>query len=145
MQAAWLIHPLVLYAMLAVSLALCLLLFVTVKAEMRAMAVRERRRREALETEVDTARAEADALRAGMTALRTAVDEVRETSGALVAPAPPRSGLNLSVRAQVLRRYRLGEEPDAVAAALGIPRAEVDLLIKVNRILTDNLLSGRPS
>ena len=54
-------------------------------------------------------------------------------------PAAPRSGLNLSKRSQVLRMHRNGEAPDRIAAALAIPQQEVDLLIKVHRIVIASL------
>ena len=46
-----------------------------------------------------------------------------------------RAGLNLSKRSQALRLYRQGEAPDRIAAALEVPLQEVDLLLKVHRIV----------
>jgi hypothetical protein len=54
-------------------------------------------------------------------------------------PAAPRSGLNLSKRSQVLRMHRSGEAPDRIAATLAIPLQEVDLLLKVHRIVIASL------
>jgi hypothetical protein len=51
------------------------------------------------------------------------------------APVSPRSGLNLCKRSQALRMHRKGEPPDRIAAALEVPLQEVDLLIKVHRIV----------
>jgi hypothetical protein len=51
------------------------------------------------------------------------------------APASPRAGLNLCKRSQALRMHRKGEPPDRIAAALEVPLQEVDLLIKVHRIV----------
>ena len=52
---------------------------------------------------------------------------------------PQRSGLNLSKRSQVLRMHRNGDAPALIAAALEVPRQEVDLLIKVHRIVISAL------
>lgn len=119
------------YGLTAVGLVLCLFLFVSVKAEIRAGGHRARK----IEKEL---RAELDRLRAGNAELAGALKQVEEQSGTLVAP-PPRTGLNLSHRSQVLRRHRLGEDAVRIAGALGLPRNEVDLLIKVNRIIIDQL------
>ena len=51
------------------------------------------------------------------------------------APPTLRAGLNLSKRSQALRLYRQGEAPDRIAAALEVPLQEVDLLLKVHRIV----------
>lgn len=139
MQPDWMTHPLALYALLAVSLVLTLYLFVSAKAEIRAGARRARQEREALARELAVARTAVDETRAAVMALQDSVAALEEASGALVAPQPARSGLNLTARSQVLRRHRLGEAPTAIAASLGLPQSEVDLLLKVNRIVLENL------
>lgn len=139
MQAEWTTHLLVLYGMLAVSLVLSLYLWLSARIESQREAHRERVSRRELEARLDAACAELQDLRTDAASLESSLREMQETSGALVAPAPPRSGLNLSVRSQVLRRSRLGEPPSGIAASLGLPRAEVELLLKVNRIVIENL------
>lgn len=56
-----------------------------------------------------------------------------------VLPGPPKPGLNLSTRSQALRMHRRGDPPDRIAAALDLPLQEVDLLLKVHRIVLSNL------
>jgi hypothetical protein len=56
-----------------------------------------------------------------------------------VAPAAPRAGMNLNKRSQVLRLHRQGAAPESIAATLQIPRQEVELLIKVHRIVMANV------
>jgi hypothetical protein len=56
-----------------------------------------------------------------------------------MAPALPRPGLNLSTRSQALRMHRRGNPPERIAAALQVPLQEVDLLLKVQRIIAGNL------
>ena len=58
---------------------------------------------------------------------------------AAVVPAAPRAGMNLNKRSQVLRLHRQGKFPDQIASNLDLPRQEVDLLIKVHRIIMSNL------
>jgi hypothetical protein len=53
------------------------------------------------------------------------------------APAsPPKSvrGVNLDARAQILRMDRQGEASPTIAAAVGVPQAEVELTLKLDRI-----------
>jgi hypothetical protein len=139
MQAEWTRHLLALYGTLAVSMVLSLYLWLSARIESEGQASRERGARREFEARLDAACAELQGLRADVAALESSLHEMQETSGALVAPSPPRSGLNLSVRSQVLRRSRLGEPPAGIAASLGLPRAEVELLLKVNRIVVENL------
>jgi hypothetical protein len=51
----------------------------------------------------------------------------------------PKPGLNLNKRSQALRMHRKGDPPDQIAKALEVPLQEVDLLIKVHRIVIGNL------
>jgi hypothetical protein len=50
------------------------------------------------------------------------------------APAAPRSGMNLNRRVQALRLLRRGEDLGHIASALGVPRCEVELLVRVHRL-----------
>ena len=54
-------------------------------------------------------------------------------------PAPATNGLNLTKRSQVLQLHRRGETPQQIALALGVPRNEIELLIKVQQIVLANL------
>jgi hypothetical protein len=80
------------------------------------------------ETAIDVLQKKLDALEA----------EVREIRGRPIsAPVPhaPRAGMNLDRRSQALRMHRRGESPAQIAAALDLPLQEVDLLLKVHRIV----------
>lgn len=59
--------------------------------------------------------------------------DASERAGVLVAPVPPRSGLNLGKRSQALRQYRDGETPDRIAMNLDLPQADVKLLLKIHQ------------
>ena len=70
--------------------------------------------------------------------------EVSELSKALASappvpepvsvPAPPRSGFNFSKRVQAMRMLRRNQDVSHIAAALGVPRREIELLIRVQQI-----------
>jgi hypothetical protein len=69
--------------------------------------------------------------------VKRAVEEAESRTGVLVAPTPPRAGVNLTTRSQALRMYRRGETIQRIAAALEVPEQEVELLIKVQRLALD--------
>ena len=83
-------------------------------------------------------------------AATAALQKALESQGALIEdlqhqPAPsvaasaPRAGLNLCKRSQALRMHRKGDAPERIAAALEVPVQEVDLLLKVHRIVLGRL------
>jgi DNA-binding NarL/FixJ family response regulator len=45
-----------------------------------------------------------------------------------------RAGMNITRRTQILRLHRRGESAESIAAALGLRRHEVELLVKVHRM-----------
>jgi len=71
--------------------------------------------------------------------LAARLENIEQHPPAGAAPAVPRVGLNLCKRSQVLRMHRTGEPRDRIAAALDVPLQEVDLLIKVHRIVVGKL------
>jgi len=112
------------YAEIAIGLALCVYLVVSVKRDLRAGEARLGKKLAALETD----------WQAKMESLDERWNELSQISSVLVPPQPPRSGLNLNKRSQALERHRRGETPPEIAAALAIPRNEVELLVKVQRL-----------
>jgi hypothetical protein len=70
-------------------------------------------------------------------ALAAQLEEVRQSASQI--PASPRAGFNLNKRSQALRMYRRGDPPGRIASALEISPQEVDLLLKVHRIVIKNL------
>src|SRR5690242_8497360 len=111
MPGDWVRQLLLVYGALALSMILWLYLWVSSRMEWQGQSRKDSGARRRMESELASARAEMDALRANVSALEQSLRDLQQTSGALVAPAPPRSGLNLNVRSQVLRRNRFGEPP----------------------------------
>jgi len=132
MKLDWIAHPGLHYALLAAGLGLCLYLFFTLKLEMRAAETRGQARVSALAEAVS-------AVRSALEQVRAQLHDLQEQTGMLVPPAPTRSGLNLSRRGQVLQMYRRGQSPDQIAASLGLPLTEIELLIKVHQIVLDQV------
>ena len=122
MRLEWILHPVMTYAEIAIGLALCVYLFVSVKRDLRAGEARLGKKLAAREADWDQR-----------------WNELSQISSVLVPPQPPRSGLNLNKRSQALERHRRGETPPEIAAALAIPRNEVELLVKVQRIVLSSM------
>jgi hypothetical protein len=133
MRLEWILHPALPFAMNAIGLALCLILFLSLKHDMRVSEIRLAGKLAALEADWQSK----------MESLDERWKELSQVSSLLVPPPPPRSGLNLSKRSQALERHRRGETPPEIAAALAIPQNEVELLVKVQRIVLSSL--GKPS
>jgi len=71
--------------------------------------------------------------------LGSQVDALERQPAVTLTPGVPKPGMNVVKRAQALRLYRRGERPEKIAAALELPRQEVDLLLKVHRIVISNI------
>lgn len=122
-----LLHPLAAYVTVAAALVLSIGLFIQVKAEMRWQVKRWSEEKLALQT--------------ANVALRDALEELRKEAPPPPdpGPSPPavRPSLNLTRRSQVLRLHHRGEGSEQIAAALGVPVNEVDLMLKINRMVNE--------
>ncbi|HEY7392070.1 MAG TPA: hypothetical protein VH640_26365 [Bryobacteraceae bacterium] len=86
------------------------------------------------------------ATKAGLEALTAEVQDLERQPAVTMAPGNPRPGLNLTNRSQALRLHRRGEPAEKIAGILAIPKQEVDLLLKVHRIVLNTMEVGeRPS
>jgi hypothetical protein len=76
--------------------------------------------------------------RASIGQIMERLEEAERPAPAPAVSLPPvtpfRPGLNIQKRVQALRLLRRGEDVAHVAAALGVPRREVELLIHVNEL-----------
>lgn len=116
---------LVLLGLLALGLVAALTLFISLKYEVRLAARKDRARLDAIALRLTAAE-------------RPEPVQHLETAAAAAAPAPElimlRSGMNLSKRVQAVRLLRRGEDPSHVAAALGVTRREIELLLRVQKL-----------
>ena len=107
------------YLLIAAGLLATLALFMTLKREMRRQAQRQKTRLEEIAVRVEES--------------RRSQSEHPEPAETFV-PAPLRAGLNLNKRVHAMRMLRRGEDISYISAALGVPRREVELLIRVQSI-----------
>jgi hypothetical protein len=120
-QLLWILNPLTQYVLLALTLTACLAMSLSMKREMDAM---RRSNREAAAASVATQVAEP-------------ATPKREGDGSEV-PFVPGQDLNLTRRAQAIRMQRRGESAATIAAALRVPRNEIELLLKIQKLTGDH-------
>jgi hypothetical protein len=70
---------------------------------------------------------------------------VSEPPAPASTPLSPLSGMNLNTRIQALRLLRRGEDVSHVAAAFGLPRSEVELLVRVHQLGVKRAAQGGSS
>lgn len=114
------------YSALAITVVLCLFLFLSMKREIRGIEARYLRNNESVRAEVRQLEEELGEMR----------KELELMDGRPDATAIGRT-LGPGVRTQALRMIKHGEGPEHIAAALSLPRTEVELLIKLQRLMTE--------
>jgi hypothetical protein len=122
--------PLAPFLFMTAGLSLCVYIFCSLKREIHRLQTRLKQR----DTEQDAA---AQTLLVQIEEMRAELRDAEERTAQLVPPSPPRSGLNLNVRTQVLRMSRHGEAEEQIASKLRLPRNEVALLLKVHKLAAD--------
>lgn len=123
MNLSWVTHPLTPVVLSGAGMIACLVLFLVLKRDFAESQARQEERFRAAE-------AESGRLRAALEQLQQDLREAEENNA---AASRPLAGLNPNRRGQILRMHRRGERPGQIAAALGIPLNEVELLVKVHR------------
>jgi hypothetical protein len=119
MNFDWILSPLTVYAVLGLNLVASISLFLHTKVEIAQ-----------LRRDTDRSRTE----------LAKKMEEIESAMAGISATPPPpapalRPSINLTKRAQALRMRRRGESLESIAAALAVPRNEVELLLKVHEML----------
>jgi hypothetical protein len=114
--------------LLACGLTLLLWLFLSLKKEIKALEFRCDAQQSLIARLATNTGGEMDTL-------RERLRDSEDRCGMLVPPPAIPSGMNLNKRSQAIRMLRLGDGPDRIAAALGLPVKEVELLAKIQKIL----------
>ena len=122
--------PLAPFLFMTAGLSLCVYIFCSLKREIHRLQTRLKGR----DAQQDAA---AQTLLVQIEEMRAELRDAEERTAQLVPPSPPRSGLNLNVRTQVLRMSRHGEAEEQIASKLRLPRNEVALLLKVHKLAAD--------
>lgn len=128
MNFDWIVAPVTQEIILGVGLLGSLALWIGARSQVNAMS-----------RELKALRVSTEATLKDLSALSAQMEKMKEEPVCEVAPAPSAfmgvQGLNLTTRTKVLRMHRRGEATSSIAAALGVHQEEVDLLLKVDRML----------
>lgn len=122
----------VLSAVVLAGIAVCL----SVLLAARSAAAGTLARVAQLETQVESS---LQTLQASFDALGHEVHGQEPMPPVVLMPGTPRPSLNLAKRTQALRMHRHGEPDVEIARKLDLPRQEVDLLLKVHKIVIRNI------
>ena len=123
----WILNPLTQYALCALCLGGSLLLWVSCQRGLRKLR--------------SNAKTSYDLLIAKFQELSASIETVRETCRPVEPALSPQSsypGFDLTRRTEALRMSRRKEPVTAIVAALGLPRNEIELLLKLDRLLNPN-------
>jgi hypothetical protein len=124
------------YLTVVINLALVLGILLGLHQRVRELRARADRNEKTLETE-------AARLSAEIVELKGQIREFEQNDQSL-SPATAATGaaggaaaitVSSTLRSKVLKMHRLGQSPDRIAGALRVPKGEVDLLVKVHKIV----------
>jgi hypothetical protein len=118
------------YLTVVANLTLVLGILFTLSQRVRELRGGARKQESILQSE--TAR-----LAAEIAELKNKLQDIEEPSQSLLPGTAPAnaSGVNSTLRSKVLKMHRLGQSPERIAGSLRLPQGEVDLLVKVHRIV----------
>jgi hypothetical protein len=123
------------YLTVAANLALVLGVLLGLNQRVRQVRTRTGKQEKTLVTE--TAR-----LSAEIAELKGRILELEQTDNSIASPAASTgsasatgNSVNNTLRSKVLKMHRLGQTSDRIAGSLRVPKGEVDLLVKVHKIV----------
>jgi hypothetical protein len=121
---------------LTVIANLVLVLGVLLGLNQRIRQLRARTGNQEKTLEAETARLSSEIVQ-----LKGQIQELEQSDKSLAGTAAPAevpatgTSVNNTLRSKVLKMHRLGQSPDRIAGALRVPKGEVDLLVKVHKIV----------
>lgn len=118
------------YIASALNLILVLLLFFGLYRTVWSLRNRVGNCEARLNTAVGLLTEEIKGLSLKVSGLEASDDGRREVQGSTLG-----AGINVTLRSKVLKMHRMGQSLDRIAETLRVPRGEVDLLVKVHRIV----------
>jgi len=124
MSLDWLLNPATQYSLIGLVLLGSLVLWISFRKELQSVRANAAQSHDFVDATVKT--------------LSEHVDEIRETiqnQPWVTPPSPVPPGVNSARRAQALLLHLRGEPAENVAAAVNVPKNEIELLLKLNRLL----------
>ena len=122
------------YLTVTANLALVLGILLGLHQRVRELRARAGKQDKTLETETARLSAEIAELKGKIVELEQSGSPLSSGTTAASAAVTGNS-VNNTLRSKVLKMHRLGQSPDRIAGALRVPKGEVDLLVKVHKIV----------
>jgi hypothetical protein len=122
------------YLTVTANLALVLGILLGLNQRVRELRARAVKQDKTLETETARLSAEIAELKGKIVELEQ-TDDSRSSVAVAASTAATGNSVNNTLRSKVLKMHRLGQSPDRIAGALRVPKGEVDLLVKVHKIV----------
>ena len=124
------------YLTVVANLLLVLGILLGLSQRVRELRSRAGKQDKALATETARLSAEVAELKTRVLELeREQADNSLRSGTAPIAAAVAGNNVNNTLRSKVLKMHRLGQSADRIAGSLHVPKGEVDLLVKVHKIV----------
>jgi hypothetical protein len=123
------------YLTVVANLVLVLGVLLGLNQRVRQLRARTGKQEKTLETETARLSAEIMELKGQILELEQTDNSLASSSAAPASAAATGNSVNNTLRSKVLKMHRLGQSPDRIAGALRVPKGEVDLLVKVHKIV----------
>lgn len=123
------------YLTVVANLALVLGVLLGLSQRVRQLRLRAARDEKTLEAQSARLSSEMAELQNRMLELEQELQHVDRSPESALPPAAAANGVNHTLRSKVLKMHRLGQSADRIAGSLRVPKGEVDLLVKVHKIV----------
>jgi hypothetical protein len=123
------------YLTVVANLALVLGILLGLSQRVRQLRHRAGQQEKTLQTETARLSAEIAGLKVHMLELEQTGNSLASGTAASGSAAASGTSVNNTLRSKVLKLHRLGQSADRIAGALRVPQGEVDLLVKVHKIV----------
>jgi hypothetical protein len=123
------------YLTVTANLTLLLAVLLGVNQRVRDLRARAGQQEKTLETATARLSAEIVELKGQILELEQADRSLTSGGSAPGSAAASGNSVNNTLRSKVLKMHRLGQSADRIAGALRVPKGEVDLLVKVHKIV----------
>jgi len=123
------------YLTVAGNLVLVLGVLLGLNQRVRQLQTRAGKQEKTLQTETTRLATEIAELKGRILELEQTDNSIAQATAATGAATATGNSVNNTLRSKVLKMHRLGQSADRIAGSLRVPKGEVDLLVKVHKIV----------
>jgi hypothetical protein len=123
------------YLTVAGNLLLVLGVLLGLNQRVRQLRTRAGKQEKTLQTETERLATEIAELKGRILELEQTDNSIAPAAAATGSATVTGNSVNNTLRSKVLKMHRLGQSADRIAGSLRVPKGEVDLLVKVHKIV----------